>query len=606
MKINELAILVRDARHIIQTDGWMALGTRLYRRIKRQMQWYLPDSYYRWFKKNEPGLGDCEVQRREALSFKYRPKISLIMPVWNPSADWLKLAIESVIHQTYDNWELCIADGSSSGLLIRQILEEYAGKESRVKVKYLSENKGIAQNTNEALASAEGEFIGLLDHDDEIAPFALYEVVKVLNKDTRLDFIYSDEDKINHRLKRVEPVFKPDWSPDLLLSCMYTGHLGVYRKIIAEEIAGFRSEFDGSQDYDFVLRFVEKTKNIYHIPQILYHWRKAAGSAAADINAKSYAYIAAKKALSDYLIRNSIQGDVLDGSWLGSYRVRRKIIGNPLVSIVIPSKDKADILRTCVASITSNTSYARYEILIVDNKSTDEATLRYYKEIEKDTRVRILHHDKEFNFSAMNNYAVSLAQGEYILLLNNDTRIITAGWLSNMLEQAQRKEVGAVGSKLLYPNNSIQHCGVIVGLGPVAGEEVAGHPYSRTHETHGHMGRISIIGNYSAVTAACMMIRRQVFLDVGGFNEELAYAFNDVDLCLRLRGKGYLIVYTPFSQLYHLESITRGKEDTKEKLIRFSKEVKFMRTRWGEVLASGDPYYNPNLSLQKSDFSLKQ
>jgi O-antigen biosynthesis protein len=605
MKIKQYYTLAQNAVNIIQTQGWRIFWTKLFRRTKRQFQWYSPDPYHVWINKNEPLNSDLEDQKREVLALKYSPKISLITPVWNPDVRWLILTIESVLKQTYDNWELCLADGASSNPMIRQTLREYAGKDPRIKVKYLKENKGIAGNSNQALSLATGEFIGLLDHDDEIAPFALYEVVKALNNNPVLDFIYSDEDKITTRQKRVEPVFKPDWSPDLLLSCMYTGHLGIYRKDIVYKIIGFKSEFDGSQDYDFVLRFVEKTNNIGHIPKILYHWRTAVGSAAADLNAKSYAYLAAKKALGEYLIRNNIQGGVQYGSRLGSYRITRKIAGNPLISIIIPSKNKAKILRTCVTSIFDKTGYENYEVILVDNQSSEESIINYYKEIGRDPRIKIISYDKPFNYSAVNNYAVSQAQGEYILLLNNDTRTISPDWLSNLLEQAQRPEVGAVGAQLLFPDHSIQHCGVIVGLGQVAGEEVAGHPYAGMHETHGYMGRISMIGNYSAVTAACMMMRRQVYQDIGGFNEELAYAYNDVDLCLRLREKDYLIVYTPYAQLYHLESLTRGREDSKEKLLRFSKEVKYMRTRWAKVLSAGDPYYNPNLSLQKQDFSLK-
>jgi O-antigen biosynthesis protein len=596
---------IKEAVLITRTFGWRVLVVKLLRRLKRQLSGFSSNSYALWIKTHEPGTNGLQKQKQISNTFKYHPKISLITPVWNTNPDWLTATIDSVINQTYDNWELCIADGASSKENVRIILDEYSRKDSRIKVKYLPQNKGISGNTNEALSLATGEYIGLLDHDDELAPFALYEVVKALNEKPETDFIYSDEDKIDRKGRRIEPVFKPDWSPDLFLSCMYTCHLGIYRKSITDAIAGFRPEYDGSQDYDFGLRFIEKTGNIYHIPLILYHWRMADGSAAGDEKAKMYAYTAAKKALHEYLARNHIQGDVVDGTWLGSYRVRREIVGNPLVSIIIPSKENVDILKNCITSIITRTSYTNYEILVTDNQSYDEATLEYYREIEKDSRIKVLHYDSSFNFSAINNYAVSQAGGEYNLFLNNDTRIITTEWISCMLEHSQREDVGAVGAKLLFPNNSIQHCGVILGLGPVEGEEVAGHPYSKMFESHGHGGRISVIGNYSAVTAACMMIRKQVFLEMGGFDEELAYAYNDIDLCLRLRKRGYLIVYTPYASLYHYESLSRGSEDTQEKLARHKKEVTRMRNKWGNIISRGDPYYNPNLSLTRSDYSLR-
>jgi O-antigen biosynthesis protein len=597
--------LVNDAIFIIKTYGWRIFLLKTWRRIKRQLSRHTPEYNDRWIKRNEPDSAELERQKLQSKLYQYRPKISLITPVWNTHPTWLIATIESVLKQTYDNWEICIADGASSAVHVRQILEDYTHKDPRIKIKYLSQNKGIAGNTNEALALATGEFIALLDHDDELAPFALYEVVKVLNEKQEMDFIYSDEDKINTKGQRIEPSFKPDWSPDLFLSCMYTCHLGIYRKSIVDEIGGFRWEYEGSQDYDFVLRLIEKSEKIYHIPKILYHWRMITGSAATDENAKSYAYAAAKKALSDYLKRNNIQGEVLDGNWLGSYRVKRRIIGNPLISIIIPSRDKAGVLKNCISSILDQTDYCNYEIVVVDNQSSEQATLKYYQEIVKEPRIKVIYYDHSFNYSSMNNFAVSQAGGGNIAFLNNDTRVISGDWLSCLLEYSQREEVGAVGAKLFYPNKSIQHCGVILGMGPVAGEQIAGHLYSRQREYHGHMGRISVIGNYSAVTAACMMMRKQVFLELGGFDEELAYAFNDVDLCLRMRELGYLIVYTPYASLYHHESLSRGIEDTQEKLDRFKKEVTVMRTKWGNTIIKGDPYYNPNLSLTRNDCSLK-
>ncbi|MFC1979746.1 glycosyltransferase family 2 protein [Chloroflexota bacterium] len=559
------------------------------------------DSYQLWIAQNEPKKRELDGYRQESLSFQYRPKISIITPVWNTDEKWLRLAIASVLNQVYDNWELCIADGNSTELHIEEILKEYASKDTRIKVKFLTENKGIAGNSNEALSISNGDFIALLDHDDKLAAFALYEVVKVLNRNPDVDFIYSDEDKITINEKRTAPFFKPDWSPDMFLSCMYTCHLGVYRKKIIREIGGFRSGYDGSQDYDLVLRFIEKTNSVYHIPKVLYHWRTVLGSAASGQDAKPYAYVAGKQAISDYLARNNIEGDVSDGAWSGWYRVKRKIVEKPMVSILIPSRDNVKLLRRCVESILTKTEYDDYEILIADNQSVEAETLNYHNEIRKHTKVRILEFNKPFNFSAINNYAVFQAYGEHILFLNNDTEVIAEEWLSSMLEHSQRREVGAVGVKLLYPNRTIQHCGVILGLGI---DRVAGHIYQRYPNHFGYSGRISIINNYSAVTAACMMLKKEVFEEVGGFDEDLGTSYCDVDLCIKIRSRGYLIVYTPYAQLYHHESYSRGYDDTPERHKRFQEECSYMRAKWGYLIDSGDPYYNPNLTLDKGDFSI--
>jgi len=384
---------------------------------------------------------------------------------------------------------------------------------------------------------------------------------------------------------------------------MYTCHLGIYRKRIVDEIAGFRPGYDGSQDYDLVLRFIEKTNRIYHIPNVLYHWRIGLGSAASGSDAKPYTYLAAKKAIGDYLVRNNIGGEVVDAAWTGSYRVKREITGNPLVSIIIPSKDRVDVLKQCIRSVLQKTEYENYEILVVDNQSVEPGTLDYYNSIRNHAKIKILQYDKPFNFAAINNYAVSGARGEHILFLNNDTEVISTEWLSAMLEHSQRQEVGAVGAKLLYPNNTIQHCGVILGLGT---HRVAGHAYWRCPDHFGYFGRISITGNYSVVTAACMMVRKEVFEEVGGFDEKLPFAYNDVDLCLKIRERDYLIVYTPYAQLYHRESYSRSYEHTLEKQRRFLKEIEYVRARWGHVIDKGDPYYNTNLTLDKEDFSICQ
>ncbi|ADB58259.1 glycosyltransferase [Archaeoglobus profundus] len=562
------------------------------------------DDYELWILKNEPKEEDLKRMAEECKKFKYRPKISIIMPTWNTDERWLRKAIESVLNQVYDNWELCIADGGSTKPHVRKILEEYAKKDKRIKVKFLPKNLGIAGNSNEALKLATGEFVAFLDHDDELAPFALYEVVKLLNEKPDLDFIYSDEDKIDEKGRRRDPFFKPDYSPDMFLSCNYLIHITVIRKSLVDKVGGFRLGYDGSQDYDLFLRVLEHTDKIAHIPKILYHWRAIETSCASRPEAKMYAYKAAKKALADAMKRRGIEIEgVYDGLWLGSYRIKYKINGNPKVSIIIPTKDKVEVLKRCVESILNKTTYQNYEIVIVDNNSQEEKTFEYYETIKDHPKIRILEYNKPFNFSAINNYAVSKVDSEFILFLNNDTEVITSEWLSAMLEHAQRKEVGAVGAKLLYPNNTIQHAGVILGLGV---HRVAGHSHRHyPANSHGYVGRINVVQNLSAVTAACMLTKKSLFEEVGGFDEvNLPIAFNDVDYCLKLREKGYLIVYTPYAVLYHYESLSRGYEDTPEKQARFLREVRYMREKWGHIL-DNDPYYNPNLTREKEDFSIR-
>jgi GT2 family glycosyltransferase len=507
------------------------------------------------------------------------------MPVYNVDQVWLEKAIDSVINQLYENWELCIADDASTKKHIKKTLERYSKKDNRIRVRYLEENQGIAEASNEALSLATGEFIGLLDNDDELRIDAIYENVKLLNKNPEPDLIYSDEDKIDTRGNRTEPFFKPDYSPDFLLTRSYICHFSLFKRSIINDIGGFRKGYEGSQDYDLILRFIEKTKpeRIFHIPKILYHWRKIPGSVAMIADAKSYAFVSAKKALSDYLQRNSIQGEVVDGNLIGSYRVKREINNDYKVSIIIPFKDQSKVLRTCVNSIIGRTKYREYEI-VLDNSS-----------------FRILAYDKPFNFSAINNYAVSQVDSEYIVLLNNDTEVISPDWIENMLEFAQRKDVGAVGALLYYPNDTIQHAGVIVGLGGVAA-----HAHKHFNkDSRGYFGRIKLVHNLSAVTAACLMTKKSIFNEVGGFDVNLSHAFNDVDYCLKIRERGYLIVYTPYAELYHHESISRGYEDTPEKQARFRKEIKLFQGKWKDVLAKGDPYYNPNLTLDKEDFSIR-
>jgi glycosyltransferase involved in cell wall biosynthesis/ubiquinone/menaquinone biosynthesis C-methylase UbiE len=550
----------------------------------------LQDNYILWIQKNEPDELEFSRMEKEAKTFKNNPKISIITPVWNIEEKWLTKAIDSVQNQVYNNWELCITDGGSTKPHIKRILDNYAQKDKRIKVNFLEENRGISGNSNEALLLATGDFICFLDHDDELAPFALYEVVKLLNLNPEIDFIYSDEDKLDEAGKRCDAFFKPDWSPDLLLSVMYTCHLGIYRKKLVDSIGGFRNGVDGSQDYDFVLRFTEHTnpKRIVHIPKILYHWRKISGSIASDPNAKNLINIqAAKKALNDALVRRGIDGEVLDGKWISSYRVKRKIIGNPKVSIIIPTRDHVDLLRGCIDSLISKTTYSNYELIVIDNNSVEHETIEYLNKLD----YLVISFPEKFNFSKIVNLGAKYAKGEYLLLLNNDIQIINPDWIDSMLEHAQRSDVGAVGCKLLYPGGTIQHAGVVLGLSPDPRNKVAGHIFIQQPDSSpGYFGLANVVRNVSAVTAAAMMIRKSIFEEVAGFDENLAVSYNDVDFCLKIRNSGYLIVYTPYAELLHHESISRGGNLDES-------EVRYMLEKWGSALKN-DPYYNPNLSLR--------
>jgi O-antigen biosynthesis protein len=583
---------------VLLNEGPRSLFTKAVKVMRRTPQPYTPDSYHVWIANNEPDINSLKRQNNESLSFKYRPKISIITPVWNTDEKWLRLAIESVINQTYDNWELCLADGNSTKPQVKKILREYEKKDIRIKIKFLDKNKGISGNSNEALSLATGEFIALMDHDDELAPFALYECVKLLNTYPETDFIYSDEDLVTDKGLRSGVNFKPNWSPDMFLSYMYICHLGVYRKVIMDEIGHFRSEYDGSQDYDFVLRFIEKTKNIRHIPQVLYHWRTLPESAASGFIAKPYAYAAGKRALNDYLSRNNIAGIVLDGPSPGLYRVKRQILGHPLVSIIIIYKDKFETLIKCIDSIRAKTDYDNYEIIIADNDSFELTSNPYDKEPGVDSRVRVLHYNHPISYSSMNNLAASQAKGEHLLFLDDNTEIITPDWLSAMLEHSQREEVGAVGAKLLFPDGSIHHCGVLLGIGPYA---IADNLFYKQPDDLRGFGRIAVIGNYSAVSGACIMIRKRVFEAIGRFDEKLTQIFSDVDLCLRIRQKDYLITYTPYAKLSYIDSIPGEYGDTDLKQLIFRRDVEYMQSRWGSVIDAGDHYYNPNLRLDSTN-----
>lgn len=556
--------------------------------------------YNSWINKYEKFY--ISAINKEINEFKYKPKISIITPVYNADSKWLERCIQSVRNQFYKNWELCLHDDASTKKETIECLKRLAKSDSRIKVSYGKMNQHVSGASNDALKMATGEFVALLDNDDEIAPHALFENVKILNQYSNVDFIYSDEDKMEIDRTRTDPFFKPDWSPDFFLSMNYTCHLGVYRKNILDQIGGFRKGYERAQNYDLTLRFIENTvsENIYHIPKILYHWRKNVNRAED----KSYAGDDAKKALQDYMERNNIIGKVEEGLSFGQFRIKRSIKNNPKISIIIPFRDQAAVLKKCLKSIFNKTDYINYEILLIDNESSEKETLRYLENLKNNQKIKIIKYEKPFNFSAINNYAVEKSSGEYILFLNNDIEVINREWLTSMIEHIQRDDIGAVGAKLFFPNDTIQHAGVVMGLG------IAGHAFRHfLRKSEGLFGQLNVLKNYSAVTAACMMVKKKTFVDLGGFNEkDLPIAYNDVDLCLRMREKGYLIVYTPYAQLYHYESLSRGndndlKNKNPEKYKRVISERKYMAKKWKKYIKN-DPYYNPNLTRINEDFSL--
>lgn len=574
-----------------------------YRRLKMdQAPGKSVQDYQVWISKNENW--DVEAIQKEIQNFKYQPKISILMPVYNVEQNWLEKCIQSVQNQFYPNWELCMADDCSTDESVRPTLEKYAQSDERIKVVFRSENGHISRATNSALEIATGEFVALLDNDDELAPIAFYEVVKALNENPELDLIYSDEDKIDMQGNRFDPAFKPDWSPDLLLGTNYISHLGVYRRSIMNEIGGFRPGFEGSQDYDLVLRFTEKTtaQRIHHIPKVLYYWRILPTSTAADQSTKGYAFEAGLKAVQEALVRRGIKGTAHHAAGNGLYDVEYEVLSTDLVSIIIPTRDGYDDMLRCLNSIVAKTSYPNYEIIVADNGSTDERMEKLYAKFKGQLgeRFRVESIDIPFNYSRINNLAAQKAKGKYLLFLNNDTEVITPGWITKMVSFAQFERIGMVGAKLYYPNQTIQHAGVIVGLGGAAGH--CHHTYPKGD--FGYFGKLEINVNYLAVTAACCMIRKVDFEQLGGFEEKLTVAFNDVDLCLREYEAGHDNVWLHGVELYHYESQTRGYENTPEKKARFDQETKFMEDRWGKYIVN-DPFYNPNLSRVGGHFGIR-
>ena len=556
--------------------------------------------YGGWIKFNEPKDADLKLQMKK--KFAISPKISVIVPMYKTKEKFFKDLVNCMINQTYSNWELCLADGSPEQ---NENLKKYYEKDNRIKYKYLNENLGIAGNTNAAIDMATGEYIALLDHDDILSDYALFEVVNCINKFPNAEFIYSDEDKIDENDNRYDAYFKPDFAPDTLRCQNYICHFSIFKKELMDKLEGFKADYDGAQDYDIFLRMSEVTKpeNIKHIPKIFYHWRVHSESTAKlNSNAKNYAFEAGKKAIEDHLKRVGLEGEVTPGCIEGIYRVDYKVKGTPKVSIVIPNKDGKDILEVCINSVLEKTTYSNYEIVVVENNSETKEIFEYYKEIEKNDKIQVVKYpNKGFNYSAIINFGVKNSNGDYIIQLNNDTELITPNWLEIMLGFIQREDVGALGVKLYYPDETIQHSGIIVGVGGIAGNRFKSIP----KDGHGYFAKESMIENLSAVTGACLMTSKSVYEEVGWMDENLAVAFNDVDFCLKIREKGYLVVYNPFVEFWHYESKSRGQENTPAKIKRFQGEMSTFEKRWGDILDEGDPYYNVNLSLDTEVYHMK-
>lgn len=575
--------------------GIKGFWIRLHERFEPEEVPYGP-----WYEAYIPTEEELEAQRKKKWS--YAPKISIAVPAYKTPELFLRQLIQSLQDQTYDNWELCIANASPQDASVEYVLKSCSAMDSRIVWKKLKENRGISENTNEAFAMATGDYVGLLDHDDLLAPNALYEIAAALEKEPETEVIYTDEDKVRgEQLEHFQPHLKPDFNEDLLRSNNYICHFFVVKRTLLQKVGGMRKEFDGAQDYDFIFRCTEAAGKICHIPEILYHWRTHEASTADNPQSKLYAFEAGKRAIEENLKRRGLQGEVSHTKDYGFYRVKYAVQGEPLVSIIIPNKDAKTDLEKCIRSVKEKSSYKNYEILIVENNSETEEIFAYYKELSKDPAIRLLKWKKEFNYSAINNFAAKKARGEYLLFLNNDTEVITEDWIQELLGICQRPGTGAVGARLYYGDHTIQHAGTVIGIGGIAGHMFVNLPGERT----GYMHKAALIQDLSAVTAACMLVKREAFEKVGGFEEQLSVAFNDVDLCLRLREKGCLVVYNPYAELYHYESKSRGAEDSKEKVRRFQSEIEFMRCRWEKLLKAGDPYYNKNLSLTKWNYSLR-
>lgn len=545
-----------------------------------------------------------ELAAQKKTVFDYMPRISVVIPAYKTPERYLAAMLDSLLAQTYGNWEVCVADGSPRGESAERVLKRYALKDERIRYVILGENKGISGNTNAAIEMATGDFVALADHDDTLAPDALFECVKAINSDPEIDVVYTDEDKLDiDGGELFEPHFKPDFNPDLLTSVNYICHLFVVSHELLAEVGGFRQEFDGAQDYDFIFRCTEKARRIYHVPKALYHWRCHQNSTSSNPESKLYAFEAGARAIKAHYERVGIEAlSVEKGVDYGIYHTTFKITGEPLVSVIIPNKDHTADLDLCMRSIIEKSVYKKLEFIVVENNSTAPETFEYYEKIQKEFDfVHVVKWEREFNYSAINNFGVTFAKGEYLLFLNNDTEIINPESISEMLGFCQREDVGIAGARLLYSDETIQHAGVVVGFGGIAG-----HTFIGLHKAESsYFNQAMCARDYSAVTAACMMSKKSLFNKAGGFSEDLAVAFNDIDYCMKIRSLNKLVVYAPYALFYHYESKSRGLEDTPEKVERFNREIKKFSEKWPDILREGDPYYNPNLTLRKSNFALR-
>lgn len=584
-----------------QNVGWRELAMQHY---EATFERFTAGRNYQAWLTNQPVL--TQEQIKESIqSLRYTPLISVLVPVYNPPIEFLKACLDSVLAQHYFHWQLCIADDASTDPAISELLANYVEQDRRIHVVTRKTNGHICAASNSALALAKGEFIALLDHDDCLAPEALLEMATAISHQPDACLLYSDEDKLDERGYRYDPHFKPDWNPDLLLAQNYISHLGLYNTELVRALGGFREGFEGSQDHDLALRVSTHItpQQIVHVPKVLYHWRAVEGSTAVNSEQKDYTSNAGLKAVADHLSSHCAEAEVEHGTFPNTYRVHWPLPEQvPFVSLLIPTRDRVEILKPCVDAVLARTDYQNFEVLILDNGSTCLDTLKYMDAIaSQDTRVRVLRWEHPFNYSAINNFGVQHANGEFIGLINNDVEPINVQWLTEMVRQANRPGIGCVGAKLYYPNDTIQHAGVILGIGGVAGHA---HKYFTRHAI-GYFTRLHVAHNLSAVTAACLLVRKQIFEDVAGLNEEyLSVAFNDVDFCLKVREAGYRNVWTPYAELYHHESISRGADDSAKKRMRAAGEVEYMRKTWAEKL-DNDPAYNPNLTLVHEDFSLR-
>lgn len=592
--------LTRKAASILRNEGVSGLLGRVTGTGTSRLD---AVSYARWIAVNEPRAEDHAAMRKRIEAFEEPPTFSVVMPVYNTPPHWLDKALSSVRAQLWPHWELCVADDASPSAETRAVLERHAAEDQRIRVVYRKKNGHISVASNSALEIARGDFVVLLDHDDELPVHALYIMAEYVRANPRASLLFSDEDKIDEDGKRFDPYFKPDWNPELFTSQNFVSHLGVYRRSLVEQVGGFRVGFEGSQDYDLALRVSEKltAAQIVHVPHVLYHWRAIPGSTALHVDEKNYAVERARKALTEHVARRGVTATVEPAWDHAQYsRIRYAVPDKaPSVSIIVCTRDRVELLRTAVESILDRTTYEPYEIVVVDNQSSEPATLAYFQELAQQPRVRVTKYDEPFNFAAMNNFAAQQCSSDIYVLLNNDVEVITPDWLTELVSHAARPEIGCVGAMMYYPDDRIQHAGVILGI-----NGVAGHVHRMLNRgTKGSFSRAALVQNLSAVTAACVAVRREVYWKVGGLDADLAVAFNDVDFCIRVRDSGYRNVWTPYAELYHYESASRGQDIAPERKARFDREVAFMQARWGKALIE-DPAYNPNLRLDDEYFGL--